>query len=171
VLEDLPFPTVFAAHALCLTAAFEIALACDLLVAAESARFGLVETVVGLTPSMGGPQRLTERAGPARAKRLVYGGDLFDAATLEGWGVVTSVLPNADFARKAHAFAAQLAAGPTLAHAATKQLVRTAARDGARAADALVAEISSPLFATEDLRRAVASFLREGPGKITYEGR
>ncbi|HMS71862.1 MAG TPA: enoyl-CoA hydratase/isomerase family protein, partial [Baekduia sp.] len=54
-LEALPVPTVFAAHALCLTAAFEVALACDILLAARSARFGLVETVVGLTPSMGGP--------------------------------------------------------------------------------------------------------------------
>ncbi|MGG7378126.1 enoyl-CoA hydratase-related protein, partial [Escherichia coli] len=64
-VEELPLPTVFAAHALCLTAAFELALACDLLLAAESARFGLVETVVGLTPAMGGTQRLVERAGPA----------------------------------------------------------------------------------------------------------
>ena len=71
-IEDLPMPTVFAAHALCLTAAFEISLACDLLLAAESARFGLVENVVGLTPSMGGPQRLASRAGPARARELVY---------------------------------------------------------------------------------------------------
>ena len=55
---------MFAAHALCLTAAFELSLACDLLLAAESARFGLVETVVGLTPAMGGTQRLAERAGP-----------------------------------------------------------------------------------------------------------
>ncbi|HSD76098.1 MAG TPA: enoyl-CoA hydratase/isomerase family protein, partial [Solirubrobacteraceae bacterium] len=65
-IEELPFPTVFAAHGLCLTAGFELSLACDLLLAAESARFGLVETVVGLTPAMGGTQRLAERAGPAR---------------------------------------------------------------------------------------------------------
>src|SRR5581483_4017996 len=51
----------------CLTAAFELALGCDLLLAARSARFGLVETVVGLTPAMGGTQRLAERAGPARS--------------------------------------------------------------------------------------------------------
>jgi Enoyl-CoA hydratase/isomerase len=62
-VEELPLPTVFAAHALCLTAAFEFSLGCDLLLAAESARFGLVETVVGLTPAMGGTQRLAERAG------------------------------------------------------------------------------------------------------------
>jgi enoyl-CoA hydratase len=67
-LEQLPLPTVFAAHSLCLTAAFEFSLGCDILLAAESARFGLVETVVGLTPAMGGTQRLAERAGPARAR-------------------------------------------------------------------------------------------------------
>jgi enoyl-CoA hydratase len=170
-LEDLPCPTVFAAHSLCLTAAFEIALACDLLVAAEGAQFGLVETVVGLTPSMGGPQRLTERAGPARARQLVYTGERFDAATLERWGVVTQLLPDDGFADAAHALALRLADGPTRAYAATKRLVRTAADQGIRAADTLVPEVSAPLFDTEDLRNAVASFLREGPGKATYEGR
>jgi enoyl-CoA hydratase len=170
LIEDLPCPTVFAAHALCLTAAFELALACDLLVAAESARFGLVETVVGLTPSMGGPQRLTERAGPARARQLVYTGELFDAGTLEGWGVVTSVWPDDSFGARSRELAHRLAAGPTLAHAATKRLVRAAAEDGVRAADALVPDVSSPLFATADLRGAVQSFLRDGPGKASYHG-
>src|SRR5690242_17116943 len=170
-LEDLPCPTVFAAHALCLTAAFEIALACDLLVAAPGAKFGLVETVVGLTPSMGGPQRLAERAGSARAKELVYTGALFDAATLERWNVVNRVWPDEAFEAEAHAFAHRLASGPTLAHAATKQLVATAVEGGARAADALVPEVSGALFASEDLQGAVRSFLRDGPGKATYRGR
>src|SRR4029077_13567686 len=80
-VEELPLPTVFAAHGLCLTAAFELSLGCDLLLAAQSARFGLVETVVGLTPAMGGTQRLAERAGPARARELVMTGELYDAAT------------------------------------------------------------------------------------------
>ena len=96
-VEELPFPTVFAAHALCLTAAFELSLACDLLLAAQSARFGLVETVVGLTPAMGGTQRLAERAGPARARELVMTGALYDAATLERWNVVNRVLPDDGF--------------------------------------------------------------------------
>ena len=170
-IEDLPCPTVFAAHGLCLTAAFELSLACDLLVAAESARFGLVEIVVGLTPSMGGPQRLAERAGRARARELVYSGELFDAAALERWNVVNRVWPDEAFADEAHAFALRLANGPTRAHAATKRLVRAAVDDGVRAADALVPEVSGPLFATEDLRGAVASFLREGPGKARYTGR
>lgn len=170
-IESLPFPTVFAAHALCLTAAFEIALACDLLLAAESARFGLVEIVVGLTPSMGGPQRLAERAGPARARELVYTGELYDAATLERWNVVNRVLPDEGFAAAAHAFARRLAQGPTRAHAATKQIVRTQLAGGTRAADEVTPLVSGALFATEDLRNAVATFLRDGPGHATYAGR
>jgi enoyl-CoA hydratase len=171
VLEELPLPTVFAAHGLCLTAAFEIALACDVLLASERAKFGLVEIVVGLTPSMGGPQRLAERAGPNRAKELIYTGELFDAATLERWNVVNRVYAPDVFDAQARAFAAKVAAGPTRAHAATKRLVAAQKEGGARAADALVAEVSGPLFATEDLQNAVKSFVADGPGRATYEGR
>jgi len=170
-IEELPLPTVFAAHGLCLTAAFEIALACDILLASEKARFGLVEIVVGLTPSMGGPQRLAERAGPARAKELIYTGELYDAATLERWNVVNRVYAPEGFADEARAFATRIANGPTRAHAATKQIVRAQKEGGARAADAIVGEVSGALFATEDLKNAVRSFLEDGPGKATYEGR
>jgi enoyl-CoA hydratase len=170
-VEELPLPTVFAAHALTLTAAFELALACDLLVAAPSARFGLVERVVGLTPSMGGPQRLAERAGSARARELVMTGELFDAATLERWGVVNRILAEDGFEQAARAFALDLAEGPTRAHAATKAIVRAVRDGGARGADAVVPELSGPLFATDDLRGAVRSFLDEGPGRATFDGR
>lgn len=170
-LEDMPCPVVFAAHALCLTWGLELALACDLLLAAESARFGLVETRVGLTPSLGGPQRMAERAGPARARHLVMTGGVFDAATLESWGVVTRVYRDDEFEERSRAFARELAEGPTKAHAATKRIVRVTLQDGARAADAMVPKVSGELFATEDLKNAVRSFLTEGPGKATYEGR
>lgn len=170
-VEELPCPVVFAAHALCLTAAFELALACDVLLAADSARFGLVEIVVGLTPSMGGPQRLAERAGPARAKELVMTGELYDAHTLERWNVVNRVLSDDGFDGAARAFARRLAEGPTLAHAATKRLVAAQKEGGARAADALVPEVGGALFATEDLQGAVRSFLDDGPGRATYAGR
>ena len=122
-IEDLPVPTVFAAHGLTLTAAFELALCCDILLAAEKASFGLVEIVVGLTPSMGGPQRLAERAGPARARELIFTGERYPAAVLERWNVVNRVLPDEGFAAAARAYAHRVAAGPTVAHAATKQLV------------------------------------------------
>ena len=170
-VEELPLPTVFAAHSLCLTAAFELSLACDLLLAAESARFGLVETVVGLTPAMGGTQRLAERAGPARARELVMTGELYDAATLERWNVVNRVLPDDGFDAAARDFARKLAEGPTRAHAATKAIVRAQVEGGARAADDRVPELAGNLFATEDLKGAVRSFLENGPGHATYRGR
>ena len=107
---------------------FELSLACDMIWASESAQFGLVEAVVGLTPLMGGTQRIAERAGPARAREFVMSGGLYDAATLERWNVINRVLPDADLAEKSLRFAQRLAAGPTLAHAATKRIVRAAAR-------------------------------------------
>jgi enoyl-CoA hydratase len=171
-IERLPLPTVFAAHSLCLTAAFELSLGCDILLAAESARFGLVETVVGLTPAMGGTQRLAERAGPARARELVMTGELYDARTLERWNVVNRVLPDEGFDQASRAFALKLAEGPTRAHAATKALVRASLDSGgAHGADEQVPTLAGDLFATEDLKRAVRSFLEQGPGHATYEGR
>lgn len=168
-IEALPCPVVFAAHALTLTAAFEIALACDIVLAGPRARFGLVETVVGLTPSMGGPQRLAERAGSGRARELVMTGDLYDAATLADWGVVNAVHDDVDTA--ARALATRLAAGPTRAHAATKEIVGAWRSGGVAHADAVVPAVSGALFATEDLQGAVASFLADGPGNATYAGR
>jgi enoyl-CoA hydratase len=170
-LEALPFPTVFAAHALTLTAAFEISLACDILIAAEAARFGLVERVVGLTPAMGGTQRLAARAGPARAREFVMTGELYDAATLERWNVVNRVLPDDGFDEAARAFALGLAEGPTRAHAATKALVMAQVEGGVRMADELVPETAGGLFDTEDLQGAVKTFLERGPGHATFEGR
>lgn len=170
-LEDLPFPTICSVHGLCLTAGFEMALACDMIWASESAQFGLVEIVVGLTPLMGGTQRVAERAGPARARELVMSGGLYPAATLERWNVVNRVVPDAELAEKSLRFAHRLAAGPTLANAATKRMVRAFLEHGVRGADARVGEIASPLFGTEDLQNAVETFLSEGPGKTTFEGR
>jgi enoyl-CoA hydratase/carnithine racemase len=98
-------------------------------------------------------------------------GELFDAATLERWNVVNRVLPDAGFDDAARAFARRLADGPTCAHAATKRLVREQRDAGTRAADALVPEVGGALFGTQDLQNAVRSFLADGPGKATYEGR
>jgi enoyl-CoA hydratase/carnithine racemase len=171
-LEKLPLPTVFAAHALTLTAAFEISLACDLIVAAPEAKFGLVEKVVGLTPSMGGTQRLAERAGGGRAAQLVMTGGLFPAAELERWGVVNLVFDCEDFDAEARAFAADLASGPTKAHEMTKHILCRFREGGIQAADETVRRDAGDLFATEDLQNAVKAFLDNGgPGHATFEGR
>jgi enoyl-CoA hydratase len=171
-LEDMPIPTVASVHALCLTAGFELALGCDILLAGEAAKFGLVERVVGLTPGMGGTQRVAERAGPARARELVMTGELYDAATLERWNVVNRVFDDDVLLEQTMAFARQLAVGPPKAHDATKRMVRAFLDEGGpRGADAHVGDIAAALFATEDLQNAVQTFLSEGPGKATFEGR
>jgi enoyl-CoA hydratase len=170
-IEELPFPTLASVHGLCLTAGLELVLACDMIWASESAQFGLVETVIGLTPLMGGTQRIAERAGPARARELVMSGGLYDAAALERWNVVSRVLPDAEVAEKSLRFAQGLASGPTRAHHATKRIVRAFLEDGVRGADAVTAEIGAPLFETDDLQQAVESFLTDGPGKASFQGR
>ena len=162
---------MFAAHALCLTWAFELALACDMILAAESASFGLVEKVIGLTPAMGGTQRLAERAGSGRAREFVMAGRPFGAAELERWNVVNRVLPDEGFDAAARAYAAELAAGPTLAHAATKQVVRDYLEGGVELANQRVSRVAGELFASEDLQGAVRSFLAEGPGQAKFQGR
>lgn len=170
-IEDLPCPTIASVHGLCLTAGLELSLACDLIWAAESAQFGLVEAVVGLTPLMGGTQRIAERAGPARAREVVMSAGLYDAATLERWNVLNRVLPDSQLAEKSLRFAKRLAAGPTKAHGATKRMVRAYLEHGVRGADERTVRIGAPLFETEDLQAAVRSFLAEGPGKARFTGR
>jgi enoyl-CoA hydratase/carnithine racemase len=170
-LEELEIPTLALVHGLCLTAGLEISLACDMLWASESARFGLVEAVVGLTPGAGGTQRMAERAGPARAAEFVMSGGLYEAGTLERWKVVNRVVPDDQLLEKGMKFAHRLADGPTLAHAATKRIIRAYRQGGVGEADRITPDQFAELFASEDLQRAVQSFLTEGPGKATFEGR
>ncbi|AIG77028.1 enoyl-CoA hydratase [Amycolatopsis japonica] len=170
-IAALPFPTVFAAHGLCLTWAFEVAVACDIILASEKAKFGLVERVVGLTPTMGGTQRLAARAGVGRAKEFVMTGATYDAATLERWNVVNRVFPADGFDEAVRAFTTDLAQGPTRAHAATKKVLEHYEHGGVAEANEHITTIAAGLFETEDLRGAVKSFLADGPGKATFTGR
>lgn len=171
-LEELEIPTLALVHGLCLTAGLEIALGCDMLWASEDAQFGLVEAVVGLTPGAGGTQRMAERAGPARAAEFVMSGGLYPAETLERWNVVNRVLPDRDqLMEKGMKFAHRLADGPTVAHGATKRIIRGFRRGGVEEADRVTPEQFAGLFASSDLQNAVESFLEHGPGKATFEGR
>ncbi len=170
-LEALEIPTLALVHGLCLTAGLEVALGCDIIWAEESSKFGLVEAVVGLTPGAGGTQRMAERAGPGRAREFVMTGGLYDAPTLERWGVLNRVVPDGTVHEKGMRFAERLASGPTQAHAATKRIVRAFCDGGVERADEVTPQQFADLFATEDLHNAVRSFLADGPGKATFEGR
>lgn len=169
-LEALEIPTLALVHGLCLTAGLEVSLGCDIIWAEESAKLGLVEQVVGLTPGAGGTQRMAERAGPGRAREFVMTGGLYDAATLERWGVVNRVVEDGTVHEKGMRFAERLASGPTVAHGATKRIVRAYLEGGVERADEVTPGQFAGLFASEDLRNAVASFLEHGPGKATFEG-
>src|SRR5262249_11341291 len=170
-LENLPIPTLALVHGLCLTAGLEISLGCDMIWATESARFGLVEAVVGLTPGAGGTQRMAERAGPARAREFVMSQGVYDAATLERWNVVNRVVADDELMEKGMRFAQRLASGPTVAHGVTKKVVRAYLEGGVDRADEVMPGLVGTLFETDDLKRAVASFLAGAPGKATFEGR
>ncbi len=171
-VDALPCPTVFAAHALCLTWAFELALACDLILAAESASFGLVERVIGLTPAMGGTQRLAERAGSGRAREFVMAGRPLQRAPSSSAGTSsTACCPTTASTPPRVRLPGSSPPGPTLAHAATKQVIRDYLEGGVELANERVGKVAGELFATEDLQNAVRSFLEQGPGKATFHGR
>lgn len=169
-IAALDVPTFFAAHALTLTWALEVALACDVIVASEKAKFGLVERVIGLTPTMGGTQRLAARAGVGRAKEVVLTGDLFDAATFERWNVVNRVLPVDGFDDAVLELVRHVAVGPTQAFGAAKQILRHYEAGGVPRAIEHTTAIASELFDTDDLQHGMESFLTNGPGHATFTG-
>src|SRR6266446_2458074 len=174
-LEELRCPTVAAVQGLCLAAGLELALACDLIWAGASARFAQAEASIGTTTLLGGVQRLAERAGPSRARDIIYTADQYDAATFERWNIVNRIVPDDAFASQTRAFAERLAGGPTLAYAAGKKIVRAYLERGVRAADQVVDQVAPPLFESEDMRAGVAGLLAHGPrafrDKVVFGGR
>jgi enoyl-CoA hydratase/carnithine racemase len=143
-LEDAPFPVIAAVHGMCFAAGLELALACDLIIAAEGATFAQVEAKIGATTFLGGVYRLAERCGPARAREIVFGAETYDAATFERWNIINRVVPGSDLREAALAWAQQLAKGPTLAHAVTKRLLRHALNHGSRPADKYLLGVAPP---------------------------
>src|SRR5216684_8587807 len=123
-IEELPFPTIAVVQGACMAAGLELALACDLIWAGSSARFGQVEASIGTTTLLGGVQRLAERAGPGRAREIIYTADQYDAATFERWNIVNRVIPDEAFESETGSFVERLARGATLAYATGKKIVR-----------------------------------------------
>jgi enoyl-CoA hydratase/carnithine racemase len=171
LFETLPIPIVASVHGACLGGGLEMALACDFIIAAASAKLGSVEVALGLHPLMGAVQRQVQRIGMARAKEMSMLGRRYDAATLERWGLINMVVPDEQLDTAAMTIAEELAAGPTVAHRATKALARIAANEGVLAADRAMADIQRPIWASEDLKAGLASFRANGPGLAVFEGR
>jgi enoyl-CoA hydratase/carnithine racemase len=171
LMELLPIPIVASVHGVCLGGGFELALASDYIVAASSAKIGSVEAALGLHPLLGGIQRQTQRAGAMRAKELAMLARRYDPETLERWGLINLVVPDDTLEKATFSIAEELAHGPTVAHAATKQLVHIVVNQGIAAADEAMAEIQKPIWASEDLKLGLASFRANGPGLAKFVGR
>ena len=170
-LEALPVPVVAVVHGLCLTIGMELALGCDLLWAAEDARFGLIEATVGLTPGGGGSQRMVARAGAARAAEFVLTGGIYDAATMLELGVANRLVPAGSLLAEARAFAVKLAAGPTTAFAAAKRIMAAARSGGVAAADEITPVQSGTVFTTADMAAGSDAVLAKKPGTANFIGR
>ena len=171
VFDRLPIPIVAAVHGACVGGGLELALAADLIVAAESAKIGCVEATLGLNPLMGAIQRITERAGAARAKEMALLARRYDARTLEKWNIINRVVADEQLPQASLALAHELANGPTVAHASTKAIVSSAVSHGVQATDEAMRELQKDLWKSNDLKVGLASYAASGPGAARFGGR
>lgn len=169
-LEDVPVPTVAAVHGAALGGGFELALTCDMVIAADTASLGMAEASLGLLPLLGGVQRVVQRAGPARAKELAMFGRRNDPRALERWGVINLVAAEGELLNVATSWARQLASGATVAFQGIKALANLSARGGIDAADLRQVEMNDAMWASADQRRGLAAFAATGPGSAIFEG-
>lgn len=169
--ESFPLPVVAAVHGTCVGGGFELALACDLILAGRTSKIGSVEVTLGLNPLMGAVQRQVQRAGSLRAKEMSMLGRRCDAETLERWNLINRVVDDEHLDEASRSVAMELANGPTVAHRITKELARIAANEGVAAADAVMEELDKALWASEDLKIGMESFKRNGPGLARFVGR
>jgi enoyl-CoA hydratase/carnithine racemase len=170
-MELLPVPLIASVHGVCLGGGLELALSCDYIVAATSAKIGSVEATLGLHPLLGGIQRQVQRIGAARAKEMSMLGRRYDAPTLEKWGLINLTVPEESLEATTMTIAEEFAHGPTVAHAATKELAWIAANEGVAAADEAMARVQAPIWASEDLKTGLTSFRKSGPGLAKFAGR
>lgn len=170
-LASVPKPTVSAITGYALGGGLEIALSTDRRIAADDAKLGLPEILLGVIPGGGGTQRLARLVGEAAAKDLVYTGRFVGAAEALEMGLVDEVVPAEEVYDRAHAYAAQFAEGPALAYAAAKKAIEGGLDRDLTAGLDLESEVFAELFATEDRTIGMESFLEHGPGKARFTGR
>jgi enoyl-CoA hydratase/carnithine racemase len=164
-------PVVAAVTGYALGGGLELALCADLRVLGESAKVGQPEILLGLIPGAGGTQRLPRLIGAAKAKDLVFTGRFVGAAEALRIGLADKVVPDDQVHQAACELAARFATGPALALAAAKQAIDIAL-DTDLATGLEYERVSfAGMFATEDARNGMRSFLENGPGKATFNGR
>jgi enoyl-CoA hydratase/carnithine racemase len=166
-----PKPLIAALNGHTLGGGLELALACDIRIAASHARLGLPETGLGILPAGGGTQRLARLVGPARAKDLVFTGRHVGAEEALEMGLADAVVPDDEVYATAVAMARKFAAGPPLALAAAKRAIDEGLDGDLDTGLALESRLFAELFDTEDQKIGMRSFLENGPGKAEFTGR
>ncbi|MEU8485532.1 MULTISPECIES: enoyl-CoA hydratase-related protein [unclassified Streptomyces] len=164
----IPKPVVAAVTGYALGGGCELALCADFRIAADDARLGQPEILLGLIPGAGGTQRLARLVGPSKAKDLIFTGRHVKAEEALAIGLVDRVVPAADVYEQAHAWAAKLAKGPALALRAAKESIDVGLETDIDTGLAVERNWFAGLFATEDRERGMRSFVEEGPGKAKF---
>jgi enoyl-CoA hydratase len=160
-LGAIGLPTVAAVRGVALGGGCELAMLCDMIVAADDATFGQPEIRIGVMPGAGGTQRLTRAIGKARAMEMILTGASIDAKTGAAYGLVTRVVPAEATTDAALELAARIAAMPPLAVRAAKAAVLAAYEDGLRAGLAGEREAFFRLFETADQAEGMAAFTQK----------
>jgi enoyl-CoA hydratase/carnithine racemase len=170
-IAAIPRPVIAAIRGFALGGGMELALACDLRVAADSARMGQPEVLLGIIPGAGGTQRLPRLIGPARAKELIWSGRMVRADEALALGLVDRVVPAEETEAAAIAWATELASGAVAAMGLAKGAIDDGLDGSLTRGNDIEAEAFVEVFGTEDAATGVASFLEQGPGQATFSGR
>ena len=166
-LVDFPRPTLALVDGFAVGAGTNLALCCDLVIASDRARFGELFNKIGLVPDGGGTWLLPRLVGMARAKELIYTGDVFDAAEAARLGLVNRVVPVADLERETRALAERIAAGPPGAQRLAKHMLNRAATTDLAAALDLEAYSQGLSTASDDHQEGLAAFFEKRSPRFT----
>jgi len=164
-----PKPIIAAVHGWCLGGGSELALACDLRIAAEDTRFGFPEMTLGAYPGSGGPVTLPRLVGAARAKELLFTARRFDAREAEAMGIVQRVVPRERLLEEALQWVTQMQATSPLALAALKQSINRGMALPLHEAAELDQSLRRPLDATRDYEEGMRAHFEKRPANFTGE--
>lgn len=160
-LELFPIPTIAAVNGYALGGGCEMAMACDLILAGEKAKFGQPETGLGITPGFSGTQRLLRRVGVSKAKELIYTGRMIDAAEALSLGLADHVYPDDHLQEETLAMAQKIADNAPAAVRYAKCAINEGAQTDIDAAIAIENKWFSRCFATEDQKEGMQAFLEK----------
>src|SRR5271167_2604288 len=152
-IEMLKIPTVAVVQGIAFGGGFELALACDFLIAAENATLRCVEVTTAMLPIAGAVQRIPERAGRARASRFAMLGEPISGREAGALGIATHVVPESELSAAAAELTRQLATGPTRSYAATRALLKAWSSGGVAAADLVMLDVAMELYNGADAQR------------------